>query len=78
MTGIGFGYGAFVLTFVWAWTVFDIARHDRIPRNYKVFWILFTLVLPIGGTLIWLGTRPPRKGDPSTGYFSNEAIKQNL
>jgi hypothetical protein len=46
--------------------------------GYKVFWIGFTLVLPILGLLIWIGMRPPKEGDNRTGYFSQETNTTNL
>ncbi len=78
MASFGLGMAAAVFIIAWTWAVIDIARHDRVPRNYKIFWILLCLVLPLVGTVIWLGLRPPKQGDPSSGYFSDETLKRDL
>ncbi|MCP3987482.1 MAG: PLDc_N domain-containing protein [Actinomycetia bacterium] len=75
MTTAGVSLAVLVLVAVWGWAVTDIARHDRLTRNYKIFWIIFTLVFPLVGVFVWLGFRPPRQGDLSTGYFSDDAME---
>jgi hypothetical protein len=72
------GIGITLLAIIWLWCVYDIVTHDRMTAGYKAFWVLFTLVLPLLGTLIWIGKRPPRVGDNRTGYFSQETNTTNL